>query len=170
MRHQGWMQQDERPRELRVWPAMGDNLNTRMRQAIARRAFTLFEEGGRVWGRDAADWAKAEAHVVRPLECGTVEQDHRVCLTADTGCFGDGPIELWLEPHRLVLCGTDPARKPVYPREDWIFFTRDIPVEVDPAQVTARFNGQALTLYLPKAHRPAVPAAREMVRGAAAGR
>lgn len=145
--------------QLIVRPLAGDELTAKMHDSVAWRAYHLFEVRGCVPGHETEDWARAEAEVVGPLTCGSLEQTNRVCLTADTSCFDDGPIELWLEPRRLTLCGFDPNCKPfpappgqpARPRGDWIFRVHELAVEVDPGGVIARFNGPALDIYLAKA-------------------
>jgi len=85
-------------------------------------------------------------------------QDHRVCVTADVSWFDDGPVELYVEPRRITLAGFDRNRRPLpmppgqpeAPRRDWIFQVHEFEVELDPANVTARFNGPVLNIYLAK--------------------
>jgi len=147
------------PHDLRIRYVTGSELDSKIQAAVAWRAFQLYEARGRVPGRQVEDWARAEAEVVAPLQCGALEQDYRVCLTTDASCFEEGPIEMWLEPRRLTLCGFDanhkplpgPPGEPARPRKDWIFRVHEFPVELNPAGVTARFNGPALDIYLVKA-------------------
>ena len=145
--------------DLKIRYAIGSDLETKIQAAVAWRAYQLFESRGCVAGHEVEDWGRAQAEVVAPLQCGTLEQDHRVCLTTDATCFDEGPIEIWLEPRRLTLCGFDPNRKPfpVPPgqpapsRKDWIFRVHDFAVELHPGGLTARFNGPALDIYVVKA-------------------
>jgi len=145
--------------KLRIRPVVGNELKNKIRDAVAWRAYQLFEEQGRAAGHDVEDWACAEASVVRSMDCGVIDQDSRVCLTADASLFDDGPIELYVEPRRLTLCGFDRSRRPLptppgepaKPRRDWIFRVHDFDVDMDPHAVVARFNGPALYVYLGKA-------------------
>jgi hypothetical protein len=149
----------QKPHELRIRRLTSDDLQTKIHDAIAWRAYELYEARGGAGGHDAEDWKQAEAEMVRPLPCGFLEQDHRVCLTADASHFDQGPIELWIEPRRLTLCGFDGERRPLpvrpaepaRPRRDWLFLVHDFAVELDPAAVTAHFNGPALDIYVGKA-------------------
>jgi hypothetical protein len=148
-----------RPHELRIRRVTGDDLQAKIHDAIAWRAYELYEARGGAGGHDSEDWKRAEAEIVRPLPCGFLEQDHRVCLTTDASHFDEGPIELWIEPRRLTLCGFDGKRKPlpvgpgqpVRPGRDWLFLVHEFVVELDPAAVTARFNGPVLDIYVGKA-------------------
>jgi hypothetical protein len=146
----------KRPQELRIRPVLGNELKDRIREAVAWRAYRLYEECGRVLGHDVEDWERAEAEVVRSMDCGVIAQDHRVCLTTDVSLFDDGPLELYVEPHRITLCGFDRSRRPLptppgvpaRPRKDWIFRVHDFDVEVDPHAIVVRYNGPALYIYL----------------------
>jgi len=145
--------------DLSIHPVAGDELQSKIHDAVAWRAYHLFEARGCVPGHETEDWQRAESEVVGPLQCGSLDQDYRICLTVDASCFDDGPIEMWLEPRRLTLCGFDPNHKPfpvppgepVRPRRDWIFRVHDFAVDLDPRRVVARFNGPALDIYLSKA-------------------
>jgi DUF2934 family protein len=159
MQRAKWNGDPRKLHDLSIRPVAGDELQTKMHDAVAWRAYHLFELRGCVPGHETEDWARAEAEVLGPLTCGSVEQDHRVCLTVDTSCFDEGPIELWLEPRRLTLCGFDPNHKPfpvppgqpARPRRDLIFRVHHFAVDLDPGGVKARFNGPALDIYLAKA-------------------
>jgi Protein of unknown function (DUF2934) len=151
------------PQDLRIRAVLGNELKNKMHDAVAWRAFELYERQGGAAGHDIENWERAEAEVVRPLDCGVIVQDHRVCLTADASLFDDGPIELHVEPRRVTLCGFDRTRRPlptppgpeasgpVPPRRDWIFRVHEFDVDLDPAEVVARFNGPVLNIYLGKA-------------------
>jgi hypothetical protein len=145
--------------EARIRPVAGIELQSKIHDAVAWRAYQLYEAEGCAAGHDAEDWERAQVEVVRPLDCGVIVQDDRVCLTTDVSCFEEGPIDIWVEPHRLTLGGLDPSRKPLpglpgappRPRMEWTFVVHDFAVEVDPAEVKARFNGPVLYITLGKA-------------------
>ena len=155
----------EPPQELRIRPVVGNELKNKIHAAVAWRAYQFYEECGRLFGHDVEDWERAEAKVVRPMDCGVLVEDNRVCLTVDPSLFDDGPIELYVEPRRITLCGYDPSRRPLPTapgepprvRRDWIFRVHDFDVDVDPSAVTARFNGPVLNVYLAKAQPREVP-------------
>ncbi len=158
--------------ELRIRAVLGNDLQNKMHDAIAWRAYRLYEEQGAKPGHDVEHWQRAFAEAVRPLDCGVIVQDRRVCLTADASLFDDGPFEIYVEPRRITLCGFDRYHRPiptapgepVRARRDWIFRVYDLDVDVDPREATARFNGPVLNIYLAKAgahlEQAAVAAAR----------
>jgi hypothetical protein len=159
MKRAKWNGDFRKLHDLNIRLVAGDELQSKMHDAVAWRAYHLFEVRGCIPGHETEDWARAESEIVGPLTCGALEQDHRICLTVDTTCFDEGPIEMWMEPQRLTLCGFDPNHKPFpvppgqpeRPRRNWIFRVHEFAVELDPAGVTARFNGPALDIYLAKA-------------------
>ena len=146
--------------QLSIRRVASADLQSKIHDAVACRAYELYEARGGTWGHDAEDWERAYGEVVGPLLCGSLEHDRRICLTADASCFDEGPVEIWIEPRRVTICGFDrssrpfptPPGEPTRPRENWIFRVHDLAIEVDPSGVTARFNGPALDIYLPKVH------------------
>jgi HSP20 family molecular chaperone IbpA len=146
-------------REVRIRLVAGNELQNKIHDAVACRAFQLFEAQGCAAGHDTEHWERAQAQVVRPLDCGVIVQDHRVCLTADMSCLEEGRIDVWVEPHRLTLAGIDAKRRPIEgtlgeparSRMEGTFLVHDFAVEVNSAEVTARFNGPVLNIYLAKA-------------------
>ena len=86
--------------------------------------------------------------------------------------FEEGSIEIWVAPRKMTICGkprvdkADARRKHIgsHPAGEMIFHALDLPVEIDPSHVTAKFNESSLEIPLRKA--PAKP--RQEARAAAA--
>lgn len=119
-----------------------------MHDAIARRAFVNFESRESRAVDASADWRRAESEMVRPLECGFIVGDKKVSVETDASAFEEGPIEIFVEPRRLMMCGTCRPRAKKSPAEP-IFYVLDLPVAIDPSRVTTRFNGCVLLIDLP---------------------
>jgi hypothetical protein len=162
----------QRKHPLKVIASAPEALEKKMHDSVAWRAFHLYEAHGGGSGHEVEDWRQAESEVVRPMDCGLIVQDDRVCLTTDVSCFGPGTLEIWVEAHRITLCGTSTSPKlhraagPASangPR-DWIFRTHELSAEVVPAEVTVRFNGPAMHVYL----RRALPVPQQAVMARAA--
>jgi len=153
------IRQAPHPHDLKIRAVYGNDLNNKMHDAVAWHAYRLYEEQGCQPGHDVEHWQRAYSEAVCPLDCGVIVQNQRVCLTADASLFDDGPFEIYVEPRRVTLCGFDRNRRPIpqppgetaRPRRDWIFRVHDFDVDVDPREVTARFNGPVLNIYLAKA-------------------
>jgi len=122
----------------------------KFREAVARRAYQLFESHGCSPGHAAEDWRRAELDLLRPLACGVLAGDDKVSVTTDISAFNHGSVDVCVEPRRLTLCGTPRTQNASgeSPFRDPVYRVLTLPVEVDPAQVRARFNGRILQIDL----------------------
>ena len=154
------VRQGPQSHELRILAVRGNELRNKMHDAVAWHAFRFFEDQGCMPGHDVEHWQRAYAETIRSLNCGVIVQDERVCLTADASLFDVGPLEIYVEPRRITLCGFARARQPQpsspgaaqdRSRRDWVFRVHDFDVDVDPRVVVARFNGPVLDVYLGRA-------------------
>lgn len=129
-----------------------------MHDAVAHRAYRIFESRGFAPGHEREDWQLAESEIVRPLPCGCLDLDGRMTLTTDASCFERGEITAYIEPRCLTLsgnaCPCKERRKEQTAKADLsgelVFRTLNLPVEVDPSGIRTRFNGCMLELSLPK--------------------
>jgi hypothetical protein len=130
-----------------------------VREIIATRAFQLSEAHGFEPGHGLEDWRQAEAEVLRPLDCGCLVLDRSLELNTDAACFGEGTIEIYVEPKRLTVCGKakdcPAAFGPDQPgtKGSPVSIVRkfDLPFEIDPSEVRAKFKGRMIQIELPKA-------------------
>jgi len=143
----------------------------RIHAAIARRAFEIFEDRGS-GAHEEDDWRQAESALLGSFCIGRMSLDDSLWLSMDATHFQEGTINIWVAPRRLTVCGKPRAKrqaagllpKSSHPGEELMFREVRLPIEIDPANVTARFNGRALDILLRKAQ--AKP--DEAVRAAAA--
>jgi hypothetical protein len=152
---------ERRPREgekLNIAAVDPDEQGRRIHEAVARRAFEIFEKGGS-GGHGQEDWRQAESALLRPLCLGRMSVDDSIWLSMEATHFQEGTINIWVAPHRLTICGKPRAkRRPTtrsvsssHVEEDQMFREIGLPIEVDPLNVTAWFNGQFLEILLRKA-------------------
>ncbi|HXQ26055.1 MAG TPA: Hsp20/alpha crystallin family protein [Candidatus Acidoferrales bacterium] len=135
-------------------------VDQRMREAVARRAFQIFESRGGGAGHEQQDWSLAESEIVRPLSCGVLETQHGVEVAMDLAGFEvRRGIEIVAEPHRLVLCGFGSTqdeygkarpKKGPFPE---IFRTVNLPAAVDATKIESVLRGHVLQIRVPKATR-----------------
>lgn len=145
-----------------------DEQTKRMQQAVACRAYEIFETGGATSPHELEDWRQAEAELVSPLCCGRMAVDGNLWVGADAAAFQEGTIEIWVAPHKITICGkprrdkVDAHRQHIGARPDgtMIFHVLDLPVEIDPSSVTTKFNGPSLEILLRKAHAKPQPQAQ----------
>lgn len=136
-----------------------DEQTRRMQQAVARRAYEIFERRGSASWHELEDWRQAEAELVSPLCCGRTTVDGNLWIGADAAAFQEGTTEIWVAPRKITICGKPRSNKVdahrqrigTRPDEAMIFHVLDLPVEIDPSYVTAKFNGPSLEILLRKA-------------------
>jgi len=129
----------------------------RMQEAVARRAYAIFESRGSGSWHELQDWRQAESELVRPLCCGRTTLGDSLWIGSDAGIFEAGTIEIWVAPRKITVCGkprtdgVDVQRIGPGSDEERIFRVLDLCIDVDPSHVTAKFNGSSLEILVRKA-------------------
>lgn len=144
-----------------------DRIFDRMREtidAVARRAFDLFEANGRIFGRDLDDWLRAERELLHPLYLEISETDGALTVEVEAPGFTEKDIEISLEPRRLTISGTRETAEErkkgttVYSERasNRIFRIVGLPAEVDTAStaINATYDKGILMITLPKLAKP----------------
>ena len=134
---------------------------SQINDAIARRAFELFESHGGSPGHEVEDWFRADSELLHPVPLNVTESNDRYIVWADVPGFGSKDIEISVEPHYLVISGkretkeVEENRKMI--RSEWcpdrIFRTLDLPSGVDASRATTILKDGILTVDLPKAQK-----------------
>jgi hypothetical protein len=127
----------------------------RMQEAVAHRAYAIFESRGSGSWHELQDWGQAESELVRPLNCGRTTVGDRLWIGTDARIFEQGTIEIWVAPRKITICGeprTDEDVQGVGPRsrEGRIFRVLDLCIDVDPSHMTAKLNGPSLEVLAKK--------------------
>lgn len=126
---------------------------------ISRRAFEIFEDDGRTFGRDLDHWFKAESELLHPIHLDLTESRDAFAVRAEVPGFSPKELEISVEPRRLTITGKRETRgerkdeKSVYSERcaDQLLRVLDLPAEVDTAKVNARLKDGVLELAMPKA-------------------
>ena len=134
------------------------NRLTGLQEAIACRAYELFESRGCEHGQDQADWLRAESELLQPLSVEVREQEDRLSVEAQMPGFSAEQIEVSAQLRRLIISGrsslTDGEKaENTFSREilaKEAFRLLDLPVEVDAGKMEARFSDGVLNVTLPK--------------------
>jgi HSP20 family protein len=137
-----------------------------LREAIAQRAFEIFESRGRTTGNDLEDWFRAEGGVLHTAHLELAESEDALLLRAEVPGFRSEDLQVGVETRRLTIAGkregrTQPAvQRLIYcescPNE--LFRVLCLPVDVDPRRATAAVVDGVLELVVPKAVTPvAIP-------------
>ncbi len=127
--------------------------------SIARRAFELFEGKGKIFGRDLEDWLRAESELLHPLHVTIRESEDGITVEAEVPGFKTKELDVNVEPRRLTITGQRETKdeqkegKTIYTERcaGKIMRMIDLPVEVDPAKVSATLKDGIISFALPKA-------------------
>jgi HSP20 family protein len=130
-----------------------------MQEMISHRAFELFEEGGKIFGRDLDDWFRAESELLHPVNVSIEETEEGLKVEAEVPGFKAEELEVSVEPYRLTITGKREAgkeekkKKVVYSKRsaERILRVIDLPVEVNTDKVSAVLKDGMLEFTMPKA-------------------
>lgn len=135
---------------------------TRMNElydAIARRAFQLFEGDGRTDGRELDHWFKAESEMLHPAHVQIRESDDAITVDAEVPGFNANELQISLEPRRLIISGkrqskSESKKENVVYNEcssSELLRSVELPAEVNVSRATATLNDGILELNVAKA-------------------
>lgn len=127
--------------------------------SIEKRAFEIFNDNGRWFGRDLSDWLQAETEVLHPLHLEIAETDHALTVRAEVPGFTAKELDITVEGNRLTIAGKHESKeeskkgKTIYSEHcaKEIFRSVDLPSDVDGSKVNATLKDGILNLELPKA-------------------
>lgn len=161
MKQSAAVQQGRHAPPLRLVSA--EQMLDRMKEAfdaVARRAFEIFEGNGRRFGRELDDWFEAETELLHPVHLEISETDAALTVRAEVPGFTEKDIEVSLEPRRLTISGKRESAeerktgKTVHSERccNQIFRAVDLPAEVDTAShaIKAVYDHGVLSITLPK--------------------
>jgi len=142
-----------------VAPARVFDRATAMFDAIAQRAYSIFENNGRSFGHELENWFQAETEFLHPVHIDVSESGDAVNIKAEVPGFSEKELEINVESNRLVISGKREAKKEekkgktVYSEtcSDQILRVIELPAEVETEKVTATLKNGILSLELPKA-------------------
>lgn len=130
-----------------------------MLDAIARRAYEIFEAKGKARGHDLENWFEAESELFERTRVEVKESPGRLTVLADVRHFAPRELEVDLEPRRVTIIGKHQGqleRKTDVSyiseeRETRLLRTLQLPVEIDTHHATARLKKGVLELDMKKA-------------------
>ncbi|MGA7926433.1 MAG: Hsp20/alpha crystallin family protein [Candidatus Sulfotelmatobacter sp.] len=127
--------------------------------AIARRAYELFEARGFEHGHDREDWFRAESELLTPIPAKVVAINGGLTIRAKFPGFAHKDVEVHVGPKHLIIYakqresseqkagGALSATK----MSDEVFRVLDLPHEIDPDKITATLENEVLEVTLQKA-------------------
>lgn len=131
---------------------------TRLHDAIARRAYELFERDGRINGNDTQHWLEAEKEFLRPVKISVEESEKEVVVHAEVPGFAPGDLEVNVEPRCVIITGKHQTKNESkegdssYSEEssEEIFRSVELPTEINTAKISTSFNNGVLDIQLAK--------------------
>ena len=79
--------------------------------AVARRAFEIFNDNGRWLGHELDDWFRAESELLHPVHLEIAESDENLIVQAEVPGFSTKELEINVEPRKLTIAGTHEAQE-----------------------------------------------------------
>lgn len=148
-------QNTQYPRVFKLRPGSPfAQLTQQLYNAVARRAYELYESRGHQDGHDLEDWFRAEAELLNSLPVEISETDKGLIVRADVPGFGEKDIEVRVAPHRLVITGKwkliRDERTHVEASPDETLHRLNLSEAIDPDEVTATLQDGRLEIHLPK--------------------
>ncbi|MGA7792180.1 MAG: Hsp20/alpha crystallin family protein [Candidatus Acidiferrales bacterium] len=125
-----------------------------VQDAIAKKVSQNVKSLGFEPGHELKDWREAESEILHPLNCGFLVLDNRVEVNTDAASFGEGEIQICVEPQHLMICGKDRINTPEIASksaDQLVIRALELPLEIEPSAVTAGFRGRTIEIDLPKA-------------------
>lgn len=171
MRLAGAVKHSRSGEKLNIVAVEADEQRRRIHEAVARRAFEIFEKRG-TGSHQQEDWRQAESALLRPICIGRMAIDDSFWVSADATNFQEGTINIWVAPRLLTICGMPRPKQQATTlipgssarQEEVMFREVRLPIEIDPSNVTACVNGKFLEIRLKKAQ----PTPAQATRAAAA--
>lgn len=156
---------------VKILPVDAIEQSHRVQDAVAHRAFEIFESQGAVPGHEQEHWRQAEAELASSRCSGQMKLDGALWVNADAALFEPDSIEIWVAPRRLTICGkphvlraSAASRKVPCGESELIFHVIDLACEVNPSRVTAKFDDAAsLEIVLAKAEPQTLPSREKRI-------
>jgi HSP20 family molecular chaperone IbpA len=141
-----------------VEPQTLSDRTNRIHNAIARRAFELFEGDGGLFGRDLEHWLQAEAELLHPVHVQVAESNEAVQLQAEVPGFSPKELEVSVQPQRVIISGKKESNeehkigKIVYREQcsNEILRLIELPADVEASKTIATLKNGVLALRMPK--------------------
>jgi HSP20 family protein len=127
--------------------------------SIEKRAFEIFNNNGRWFGRDLSDWLQAESEILHPVHLEIAETEEALTVRAEVPGFTVKELDIHVEGNRVTIVGKHESKqestkgKTIYSERcaKEIFRSVELPTDVDGAKVSATLKDGVLNLELPKA-------------------
>jgi HSP20 family molecular chaperone IbpA len=140
--------------KIKVMKVDSDEQARRIDEAIARRAYEIFERRGGMGWHEIEDWRQAESEVRSTLCFSLSEANDSFRVGFDAARFEEGTAEVWIAPRQMTICGKpirhqEQAESATAVYEGRVFRTFALPVEVEPGRAVANVKRNFVEIRLP---------------------
>lgn len=145
------------PSTIRIFSVDPVEQARRIDEAIARRAYQIFERRGGMGWHELEDWRQAESEVRGKLCFSLSSSDDSLLVGFDIARFEQGSVEVWIALRQMTIWGKPirhkeqaPGAVPLY--EGIVFRTIALPVEIEPGRAVANIKRSFVEIRLPMTH------------------
>jgi HSP20 family molecular chaperone IbpA len=140
--------------KIRIMTVSSAEQTRRIEQAIARRAYEIFEGRGGMGWHELEDWRQAESEVRCNFCFGLTRSHDAFLIGCDIARFEENSVEIWVAPNQMTICGKplqhDKRANPKnHPYRGLVFRVMALPVAVEPGRVVAKLRRNFLEVRLP---------------------
>lgn len=117
--------------------------------AVAKRAYEIYERSGRQPGSDRKNWFLAESEIIKPLNCGLLKSKEGVTVSICRSSLSAKDIDVCAEPHRLIVMARNDSNSTIGPTAAYRVLS--LADEIEPSSLKLRAHGRVLEIKLSKA-------------------
>lgn len=148
------IQQGPAARSVRIFSIDAGEQTRRVEEAIARRAYQIFERRGGMGRHELEDWRQAESEVRSKLCFSLSSSDDALFVGFDVARFEQGSVEVWIAPRQMTIRGRPIRHKEQAPGavrlyEGIVFRTIALPAEIEPGRAVANVKRSFVEIRLP---------------------
>jgi len=143
-----------RVNEIKVMTLSPAEQTRRTAEAIARRAYEIFERRGETGWHELEDWRQAESEVRSKLCFSLSSSQDSLLVGFDVARFEKGSVEAWIAPRQITIRGKPMRRsgqtesaQPSY--EGMVYRAIALPMEVEPSRALAKVRRCFVEIRLP---------------------
>ncbi len=122
-----------------------------IRDAVARRAYEIYERRGRADGHHDEDWRQAESELLYPLAVTVADGGECLTVAAAVPGFDACDVEVCVEPRRVTIAGRRRAEAAGPEHRTRMFRAVELPEDVVICDVMAAVTDGVVEVMLRKA-------------------
>lgn len=116
--------------------------------AVAKRAYEIYERSGCQPGSDRKNWFLAESEIIKPLNCGLLKSKDDVTVSICRSSLNANDIDVCVEPHRLIVMARNGSNSMIGPTA--VYRVLPLADEIEPSSLKLRAHGRVLEIKLSK--------------------